>query len=193
MVPGFYHLNQTPPTAVNASDQDIPMWNQTDVVMVDKETDTTKQVQNEPTGKKCPSTRASWAKGGHHVAGSLDASMCKMPKLEPIMENQFVSYPHSSFRSIAALSAAKTSLPAPSGTVQGRLSGGRKMWVCSQCGKSFPRKYDYYRHVIIHTESRPWKCTQCNYSAHTKTNLKSHVLRRHADVCMDSCQTLVTS
>ena len=48
---------------------------------------------------------------------------------------------------------------------------------CSQCSKSFRRKDHLQEHVIVHNEVRPFPCPQCGKSFSRKNGLKTHMIR----------------
>ncbi|KAM8884833.1 uncharacterized protein ACB058_000838 [Synchiropus picturatus] len=50
-----------------------------------------------------------------------------------------------------------------------------KLFACSECGKSFPRKSSLERHVRLHAGERPYICEFCG-----KTFSENAVLKRHA-------------
>lgn len=48
---------------------------------------------------------------------------------------------------------------------------------CRQCNKSFRRKDHLQEHVIVHNEVRPFPCPQCGRSFSRKNGLKTHMIR----------------
>lgn len=48
---------------------------------------------------------------------------------------------------------------------------------CCQCSKSFRRKDHLQEHVIVHNEVRPFPCPQCGKSFSRKNGLKTHMIR----------------
>lgn len=48
---------------------------------------------------------------------------------------------------------------------------------CDQCHKSFRRKDHLQEHVIVHNEVRPFACQQCGKSFSRKNGLKTHMIR----------------
>lgn len=48
---------------------------------------------------------------------------------------------------------------------------------CEECNKSFRRKDHLQEHVIVHNEVRPFACQQCGKSFSRKNGLKTHMIR----------------
>ncbi|XP_065365344.1 zinc finger protein 808-like [Calliphora vicina] len=57
----------------------------------------------------------------------------------------------------------------------------QKRFVCEHCLKSFDRMTDLRRHVLIHTDERPFSCNVCHKSFKQINNLKRHKETMHAN------------
>ncbi|XP_037830602.1 zinc finger protein 37 isoform X2 [Kryptolebias marmoratus] len=56
------------------------------------------------------------------------------------------------------------------------LSGqAKKTFVCSNCGKVFPRQNSLKRHLLIHSGERPFKCIICGKGFFQNKRLKTHM------------------
>ncbi|XP_077321633.1 uncharacterized protein LOC143955464 [Lithobates pipiens] len=54
------------------------------------------------------------------------------------------------------------------------LNTGEKKHVCSECGKRFPRRYDFVLHQRTHTGEKPYCCSECGKCFAIKSNLAKH-------------------
>ena len=61
-----------------------------------------------------------------------------------------------------------------------RLHTGQRFY-CEVCKKPFIDKADLKKHVVIHSDARPFRCDTCGSSFKRKGNLNSHLLT-HADL-----------
>ena len=64
--------------------------------------------------------------------------------------------------------------PAPTPTRQSRFS-------CERCVKQFSTATAYERHLLKHSETRPYRCDACDVGFKLKVHLKKHHLYRHTD------------
>lgn len=55
-----------------------------------------------------------------------------------------------------------------------------RSYGCHICGKKFGRRYDLQRHILCHTDDRPWVCQHCQQGFRRKDALKVHLHRIHA-------------
>ncbi|XP_061747112.1 gastrula zinc finger protein XlCGF52.1-like isoform X1 [Nerophis ophidion] len=56
-----------------------------------------------------------------------------------------------------------------------RHHANNKHFDCSECGKSFRRKNNFTRHMIIHNGEKPFTCSVCRKSFSTKLNMTRHM------------------
>lgn len=61
---------------------------------------------------------------------------------------------------------------------------GLLVYLCryNHCGKKFPNKYKFERHVKIHTGEKPFKCRFCEFRNSRKDHMKQHELRMHFEL-----------
>lgn len=65
------------------------------------------------------------------------------------------------------------------GAIGGGGGGGKKRAVCMTCGKHFVSAPAFNKHMLMHSESRPYRCTICDIGFKLKVHLKKHNLYRH--------------
>lgn len=72
--------------------------------------------------------------------------------------------------------------------------------ICPTCGKIFAGnnrngglRSNYNRHLLTHSDIRPYSCTQCDNTFTTSSNLKRHVQRRHPEAISEVLATLRSS
>ncbi|NXH50848.1 ZNF84 protein, partial [Dicaeum eximium] len=58
--------------------------------------------------------------------------------------------------------------------VHEHLDYGEKPHRCSECGKSFSRRFHLICHWIIHTGEQPYECGDCGKSFRWRSNLIHH-------------------
>ena len=51
--------------------------------------------------------------------------------------------------------------------------------MCRECGATFSTISMLNRHLLKHTDLRPYKCFYCDYACSRKDALKSHCHRKH--------------
>ena len=51
--------------------------------------------------------------------------------------------------------------------------------ICPYCGKQFQSPFATRRHILIHTNEKPYKCEICGTGFVQKVHLKSHLERKH--------------
>lgn len=62
---------------------------------------------------------------------------------------------------------------------------------CNQCGKTFKRWHELKRHMIFHSEARPFGCEQCGKSFKMNQHLKQHIMRHEKTPKQSRDQTAV--
>lgn len=62
-----------------------------------------------------------------------------------------------------------------------------KIHKCPECEKSFPRKNSLHRHLILHTDQRPFQCSHCEASYKSHTQLARH-MRLHSGEKPAKCE-----
>ncbi|XP_067647165.1 uncharacterized protein [Eurosta solidaginis] len=55
----------------------------------------------------------------------------------------------------------------------------RKSYVCHVCNKEFRGNNDLRRHLLIHSDERPYKCEQCGKCYRQAVNLRNHITAAH--------------
>ena len=60
-------------------------------------------------------------------------------------------------------------------------------YKCAKCGKGFAVQSAYDKHLLKHTEVRPFRCQQCDIGFKLKVHLKKHNLYRHSDEYPCAC------
>ncbi|XP_070547788.1 zinc finger protein 260-like [Ptychodera flava] len=63
----------------------------------------------------------------------------------------------------------------------------RRPFKCTECGKTFKRKYHLKIHQLIHAQKRPHICNQCGKTFTQSSNLKTH-LKTHSKIQPYSCK-----
>ena len=58
-----------------------------------------------------------------------------------------------------------------------QTSAVNKKYECHYCCKTFQRKYHLKRHLLIHSDKRPFKCDLCKEGFNDKTSLRVHCRR----------------
>ena len=56
-----------------------------------------------------------------------------------------------------------------------------KKLECSKCAKNFTSSQAFERHLLTHSEARPYRCDICDLGFKLKVHLKKHNLYRHSD------------
>ncbi|CAG7825247.1 unnamed protein product, partial [Allacma fusca] len=59
---------------------------------------------------------------------------------------------------------------------------------CDQCGKAFKKRFDLVRHMVSHSDEKPFACDQCPYRCKRNKNLRIH-MRLHNDERPFLCPT----
>lgn len=57
---------------------------------------------------------------------------------------------------------------------------------CQICGRFFPRSADLRRHMIVHTNDRPFPCHYCEYRARQPGALVRHVRNKHSNQLLNN-------
>ncbi|CAL4111300.1 unnamed protein product, partial [Meganyctiphanes norvegica] len=52
--------------------------------------------------------------------------------------------------------------------------------MCEHCGKSFITKNEIEKHMVVHTEEKPFVCSTCDFRCNREGNLKQH-MKTHTD------------
>ena len=51
---------------------------------------------------------------------------------------------------------------------------------CETCGKKFSHEYNLKKHMLSHSEIRPFKCPVCDYAANRKDHVRRHIKQWHS-------------
>ncbi|XP_036326370.1 zinc finger protein 236 [Rhagoletis pomonella] len=78
---------------------------------------------------------------------------------------------------ISAGDLASVSTPAPATTTTKRRT--RQTYICLVCSKQFRGRNDLRRHMLIHSDERPFKCEQCGKCYRQAVNLRNHIASAH--------------
>ncbi|XP_017285158.2 uncharacterized protein LOC108243916 isoform X2 [Kryptolebias marmoratus] len=73
----------------------------------------------------------------------------------------------------------------PVGNTRRRRS--KKIHSCTQCGKTFNRKIDLFRHNRIHTGDKPFNCSVCGQGFGQKSNVTRHMTRHTRGKSFSCC------
>lgn len=57
---------------------------------------------------------------------------------------------------------------------------GKKLHECEVCKKSFVSRGLYKRHIVVHSEDRPFHCEHCSNAFKLKTHLVRHNKKVHS-------------
>lgn len=64
--------------------------------------------------------------------------------------------------------------------IRQKIDGDEVSYGCSQCGRTYKRKFLVARHLRYECGKEPqFACPHCPYKAKYKTSLKSHLLFKH--------------
>ncbi|XP_053954359.1 zinc finger protein 25 isoform X1 [Anastrepha ludens] len=80
------------------------------------------------------------------------------------------------------LASVATALPATSANKR-----TRQLYICHVCSKQFRGKNDLRRHMLIHSDERPYKCEQCGKCYRQAVNLRNHITSAHESHRQFSC------
>lgn len=61
--------------------------------------------------------------------------------------------------------------------------------VCSKCGKRLKDELALRKHMVCHSDEKPFKCPHCAHRSKRKANLQSHILNMHAVDRKFKCDT----
>ncbi|XP_036216679.2 uncharacterized protein [Bactrocera oleae] len=64
----------------------------------------------------------------------------------------------------------------------------RKLHVCHICSKQFRGNNDLRRHMLIHSDERPYKCEQCGNCYRQAVNLRNHINCAHTNQRQYACE-----
>ncbi|XP_061110892.1 zinc finger protein 184-like isoform X2 [Conger conger] len=79
----------------------------------------------------------------------------------------------SQYKTSSTLSTT-VSITGKKGKTNGQADFGKKLFICTYCGKSFDRCSYLTSHHRIHTGEKPYRCTQCGKRFNHKGNLVQH-------------------
>ncbi len=68
------------------------------------------------------------------------------------------------------------------------VSNGKARYSCEKCGKQFVNIGAFDKHLLTHSEIRPYKCSICDVGFKLKVHLKKHNLYRHSDEYPCQCR-----
>ncbi|XP_011187036.2 zinc finger protein 426 [Zeugodacus cucurbitae] len=64
----------------------------------------------------------------------------------------------------------------------------RKVHICHICSKQFRGNNDLRRHMLIHSDERPYKCEQCGNCYRQAVNLRNHINCAHTNQRQFACE-----
>lgn len=76
-----------------------------------------------------------------------------------------------------------------------KCKGPQKRCLCAECGKAFRHVSELNRHIMIHTDYRPFACTKCPQKFKAKEKLKRHLFTHsnERNYGCDLCEKTFTS
>jgi uncharacterized Zn-finger protein len=63
-----------------------------------------------------------------------------------------------------------------------RIGQGLAKYACPFCDKIMKKLYDMKRHILVHTDKKPFTCTICGHKTKLKFNLVSHIRKQHPHI-----------
>ena len=70
--------------------------------------------------------------------------------------------------------------------VKGKHKIGVKEFTCQICFKVMYMKVHYQRHLLTHSDFKPYKCRLCSASYKDNTNYKIHMKNVHGEIEKDA-------
>ena len=63
-----------------------------------------------------------------------------------------------------------------------RIGQGLAEYACPFCDKIMKKLYDMKRHILVHTDKKPFTCTICGHKTKLKFNLVSRIRKQHPHI-----------